>query len=355
MLVLLVANGNFKFPGKRYYSVERLIENGLVRNGHHVYFFSDRDTARASNLLASSRWGAAACNRIFIETCRNLQPDLIVFGHADLISRESLRQVRDLLPAVRMAQFNVDPLFRAANAAAIAAKTDLMDATFITTGGDILRQFAGKRSLLAFIPNPVDASVQTPRCHERSDQPNDVFFAARPINAPTADDPRAAIPAFIEASGQIRIDYYGVNGRPQLYGRAHFRQIEAARIGLNISSVREKVGDPRASQAELYLYSSDRLAHYVGSGLMVCTTRDNHLEDLFEEDREMVFFSSQEELLDKLIHYKAHDAARRQIAAAGFDKAHRCFNERLVTKFMVERTFRSPLSEAYAWPTQAYE
>jgi hypothetical protein len=354
MLVLLVANGNYKFRGQRYYSVERLIENGLVRNGHHVYFFSDRDTARASNLIASSRLGASACNRVFVDTCRNLAPDLIVFGHADLITRASLQQVRALLPDVRMAQFNVDPLFRSANVAAIAEKTDLMDATFVTTGGDILRQFAGRRSLVAFIPNPVDASVQTPRCHERSDQPNDVFFAARPIQAPLADDPRAAIPAFIEASGRVRIDYYGVNGRPQLYGRSHFRQIESARIGLNISSVREKPSDPRGSEAELYLYSSDRIAHYLGSGLMVCTTRDNHLEDLFAEDREMVFFSSQEELLDKLVYYKTHDNARRQIAAAGYHRAHRYFNERLVAKFIVEHTFRSPLSESYAWPTQAY-
>jgi hypothetical protein len=353
MQILLVANGNYKFYGKRYYSVERLICNGLVRNGHNVYFFSDRDTARAANIIGSSRWGAGRCNELFIETCRNLQPEFILFGHADLISVASLKAVRQFLPHVKMAQFNVDPLFRPKNVAALASKVPLMDATFVTTAGSVLRRFCGAGPV-SYIPNPVDASVHYPRCFERSDQTYDLFFAARPIAAPIQDDPRADIPAFLDASGRIAIDYYGVNGRPQLYGRAHFRHIENARMGLNISSVRESPDDAFGSAEELYLYSSDRIAHYLGSGLLVFTTRDNRLEDLFVENAEMIFFKDKHDLLDKLDYFKAHDDERQTIARAGWQKAHRHFNERLVAQYMVETAFGQKLSESYAWPTATY-
>jgi hypothetical protein len=254
-----------------------------------------------------------------------------------------------------MAQFNVDPLFRPKNVAAIAAKAPLMDATFVTTAGTVLQRFRGAGGPVCYMPNPVDQSVHYPRCFERSDQTYDLFFAARPIAAPIADDPRADIPAFIAASRRIAIDYYGVNGRPQLYGRAHFRHIANARMGLNISSVRESPSDPLGTAEELYLYSSDRLAHYLGSGLLVFTTRDNRLEDLFEEDTEMIFFTDKHDLLDKLLYFKSHDEQRQSIARAGWQKAHQLFNERLVAKYMVETVFRLPLSESYRWPTTLYE
>jgi len=43
MQILLVANGNYKHLGARYYEPQKKLYNGLVRNGHNVYFFSDRD------------------------------------------------------------------------------------------------------------------------------------------------------------------------------------------------------------------------------------------------------------------------------------------------------------------------
>ena len=92
----------------------------------------------------------------------------------------------------------------------------------------------------------------------------------------------------------------------------------------------------------------------MGSGLLTLTTRDNKLEELFEENKEIVFFSSKEELLEKVLYYKNHDDERREIAQHGWEKSHTCFNEKLVTKYIIERTFGMPLSERYAWPTQVY-
>ena len=131
---------------------------------------------------------------------------------------------------------------------------------------------------------------------------------------------------------------------------------ENAKMGLNINRTYSE-GDnynPTTNPEELYLYSSDRISHYMGSGLLTLSTRDNKLEELFEEDKEMAFFSSKEELLEKVIYFKNHDDERKKIAQRGWEKSHNRLNERLVAKYMFEVAFRLPLSEDYAWPTETY-
>lgn len=51
-------------------------------------------------------------------------------------------------------------------------------------------------------------------------------------------------------------------------------------------------------------------------GFMMAERTDEHLA-LFKEDREAVFFSSNEELLEKCQYFLAHENKRKQIAAAG--------------------------------------
>ena len=125
-------------------------------------------------------------------------------------------------------------------------------------------------------------------------------------------------------------------------------------MGLNLSVASARAGEPPAPKEELYLYSSDRVAQYMGSGLLVLMPRMNNFEELFTEDKEVVFFGCKADLLDKILYYKRNDAERKTIASAGWVKAHTHFNERLVAKYIIERTFRLNLSEPYAWPTNAY-
>jgi len=233
-----------------------------------------------------------------------------------------------------------------------------MDATFVTTAGSILTCLSNPSGVVSFIPNPVDKSIDYPRCHERSDQKYDVFWSMRKNEEAKKweGNPRIEIPLFLENSGKVKIDYYGINGKPELWNAEYYRAIENARMGLNISQIYLE-GDnvnKNTSNNELYLYSSDRISHYMGSGLLTLSTRDNKLEELFEEDREMLFFSSKEELLEIIIYYKNNDAERREIAKRGWEKSHNCFNERLVAKYILEVAFRLPLSEDYAWPTETY-
>lgn len=358
MHILFVADGNFKHRGARYYFTYRRLLHGFIRNNHNVYFLSDTDTTRCGNIFRSSRLGRDYCNKVFIDTCQNFRPDLIVFDKGDIIDNGSLRKAKSLLPHVKIIQYNVDALFSRHNLNMLKRNMACMDATFVTTGGSILKSLSHANGVVCFMPNPVDMSIDYPKCHERSDQTFDVFWSMREVEKSRRKEtnPRLEIPLFLEKSGKVNIDYHGMNGKPELWNADYYRAIANAKMGLNLSH--DYLGTdnflPETTPEELYLYSSDRISHYMGSGLLTLSARDNKLEELFEEDREIVFFSSKEELLEKIIYFKNNDDERKAIARQGWEKSHACYNERLVTKFIVEVTFGKPLSENYAWPTQTY-
>ena len=355
MHILFVADGNLKHRGARYHFTYRRLLNGFIRNNHNVYFLSDTDTARSGNIFRSSKLGHGYCNNVFIDTCYNFRPDLIVFDKGDIIKSESLRKVKSHLPRVKMVQYNVDAMFSRHNINMLKRNMSHMDATFVTTAGSILKCLSHSNGIVSFMPNPVDISIDYPKCHERSDQIHDVFWTMRPPKKHEGN-PRIELPLFLAKSGKIKIDYHGMNGKPELWNAAYYQAIENAKMGLNISHtyLGEDNIHNNTTAEELYLYSSDRLSHYMGSGLLILSTRGNRLEELFAEDREIVFFSSKEELLEKVIYFKNHDDKRREIARRGWEKCHACYNERLVTKYIIEITFGKPLSEKYAWPTQIY-
>ena len=358
MYILFVADGNLKHRGARYHFTYRRLLNGFIRNGHNVFFLSDTDTARYGNIFRSSKLGSSYCNNVFVETCYNFKPSLIVLGHAETINLESFRKVKSFLPGVKIAQYNVDPLFSQHNFNMLKSNLSYMDATFVTTAGNILKNFSHPDGAVSFIPNPVDKSIDYPRCHERNDQEHDLFWSMRTIEKYRRheDNPRIEVPLFLENSGKVKIDYHGMNGRPELWNAEYYRAIANAKMGLNISHAylgKDNIHHETTAD-ELYLYSSDRISHYMGSGLLTLSTRGHQLEEMFEEDREMVFFSSKEELLEKVIYYKKNDNERQEIAKRGWEKSHDCLNERLVAKYILEVAFRLPLSEDYAWPTETY-
>lgn len=353
MRVLLVGNAGERYPGQRFYSVERKLANGFTRNGHIVYFFSDRDVARNGTLFRSSRAGRGVANKIFLETVRNFEPDAIVLAHSSLIATETLAEAKASKSRPRLAQVCVDPLFRTVNVQFLSDRAGIVDATFLTTAGAALARFSTASNVSAFIPNPVDASIESGRAFAHSGQPFDVFFAAN-AGGDRPDEARRVTPKlFVDTPGLV-CAFHGFGGAPGVYGAAYFRRLEEARMALNLNSDRGENADRRAPAEELYLYNSDRISQLTGCGLLTLSYRVNSLMELYDEDKEMLFADTPEDMLDAALRMKRDDEARRRIAEAGWRKGHERYNERLVARFMEKVMFRRPLSADYGWPTRLW-
>lgn len=353
MKILHVSHQQIKHLGARNYFLPVRINNGFIRNNHNVYWFSDRDMARCSSLLGTRKTGVKACNKKFLEACRNFEPDVIALSSADIIHPETLIQARQLLPNVAIFQYYIDPLFLEHNFRSVCSKQDVVDWTFVTTGGPILSRVAGKHSKVAFIPNPVDPSIDIHRNHERTDLPKDVFFAGHCLSDWLhPDDLRGLAYDLIQKHlPKTRCAFYGRNPKEYLFGENFMRALGEAKIGLNFSH-RNKTAQSGPG-GELYLYSSDRIGIYQGNGLLVFSTKAFSLADLYGSDA-IVEVDTPEDFIEKLRFYLDNDAERQRIAQTSYERAHREFNERLVSQYMLEATLGLAHSHHYAWPTEAY-
>ncbi len=345
--IVHASNFSRKAKGAFQHSIEHKITNGLIRNGHAVATFSDRDVARAGTLLGHRAFGGPAANRAFQEFCRNVEPELVLLGHANTLTAATIADLRSDLPGLRVLQYNVDPLFETQNVSAILSKIDVVDATLITSAGEALRPFYRRGKFLGFMPNPVDFSIERGRNHERLDLPYDLFYACGNENDPRflcgGDWTSTQLVAHIAREApKLRILAAGVNGQPKLAGGAYQRALESSAIGLNVSK-----------RNDIFLYSSDRIAQLVGNGLATVVDRASGYEKLLAEG-EFIYFSTASELIEKLLRLAGDPAYRQSVAAAGRARYHELFNETVVAKYIVEVAFGDFSDKAYPWPTEHF-
>ncbi len=344
--ILHVANFSLRAKGAFQHSVEHKISNGLIRNGHQVINFSDREAARAGSPFGRNKLGGrGAANRSLRAFSRHMRPDVLFLGHADVIDPETVSAMRADSPGLRVLQWNVDPVFFPDNIKRLSSKLDVVDATLVSTAGEALSPLrrAGKR--LGFLPNPVDFSIERGRNHEVRSLPYDLFYAC----GDPAGGPR-------EVCGRLwRMDEFmnqllgrlpgvraltpGMGGVPYMGGDAYQSALELAAIGLNISR-----------RDDVLLYSSDRLAQMCGNGQTILIARSTGYDTLFSDD-EMVFFENLDGLAEAIARLVADPERRMNIAARGRARYHALFNERIVAEYMLDVALDRLDPGAYAWPT----
>ncbi|MDD2839056.1 MAG: glycosyltransferase [Sulfuricurvum sp.] len=316
MKIVHVANYNYLKDGQSYYATDYKIHQGLVRNGHFVYPFSYRDTARCANIFGSKKWGDGKTNKRLIETCRNIRPDLLLMAHAELITLETLREIRKMLPSIKIAMWFVDAMFNERNVINIEGKSAEIDALFLTTGGEWLERFASPTTKVSFFPNLVDPSIDVYRNFESDDLPIDFLFCGTDYKDPVR---QAFLNSLSEQLSDINTRFAGCLGQPRIFGAEYMQTLSQAQMGLNYS---------RRNDVELY--SSDRIAHLTGNGVLTFTPRIPGYEALYTEE-EVVYFDDLDDLIAKVHYYHQHQEEGAAIAKRGWEKAHTlCTADRVV-------------------------
>jgi len=336
MKVVHVSHFSMRESGANYYAIQYKLSSGLTRLGHFVFNFSDRDVARA-NPLGIRRLGEGRANRKLIATCREIRPDLLLLGHCTIIRPETVSEIRAVLPGIRIAHWNCDGLFVPDNLERLQVLAPLVDASFVTTAGDDMRPVVARGGRVSFMPNPLDAAVETLRVFEQNEVPNDLVFLTG-FNRydlekrETCDAIRAKLP-------ELKFDIRGLYDIPGVYGAELFDVLARAKMGLNISK-----------RNDVYLYSSDRMSQLMGCGLLALVDKRTRFDEIFGPD-ELVTYKGLDDLIDKIDYFRRHDDQRRKIAENGWRRAHDIFSETNVAQWIVDVTFERPLSLSYAWPT----
>jgi hypothetical protein len=157
------ANFSARKYGVVYYSTDRKISNGLIRNGHFVEEFSYRDIAATEAPLGIKSFGTNKMNGRLLEMLARIEPDILLLGHSEMVSNNTLRAARDALPDMKIAQWWVDPLDGfLADRRYFIERIDMVDDFFLTTEPPALKSFLPLNkspSRLHFMPNICDSSI----------------------------------------------------------------------------------------------------------------------------------------------------------------------------------------------------
>ena len=312
---------------------------GAIRNNWRLCEFSDRDMARLLAPMGIRAWGGRIANRKLLLTAKNFRPDVVLLGHCDYISNETLFAIRDALPEVKIAHFNVDPIWQEATWRQIEDRKESCDGLFVTTAGSGLRNWLSGRNVVAYMPNPSDPSMEHGDNSSKSEFARDLFYAANPREGdPRLDFLKELRPRI---DGRLKADFFGID-TPSIWGARYEEVLATSKMSINLN---RKEGDK--------WYSSDRIAHLMGYGILTFQSSRNQMQRFFSDD-ETVYFDGPGDLAEKILWYQRNDDARVRVARAGRKRYHELFNGARVLKFMVETLYGSDYSEPYEWAEEVY-
>ena len=342
MRILNVADFNWMTGAERdtvnlsLFDICRKLGFAATRAGHLVVEFSDRAVARRG------LGGRATANRRFLQTVDELKPDLILLHFADIIRNETLVEARRLSPGVRIADINIDPIDTEKNRRRLGLRTGFVDALFVTTAEPSLGRYAGPGAFAAFMPNPVDRSVETGRAFDVETLAYDLLFPA------TDDRLREVGSEFIspaEAASRIagavpclRLSTPGIGGQPRARGQAYLAALTSARFGWALSR-----------RATLPLYASDRMAHMFGCGLAVALDRRAGFGRFYKAD-EAVFYDDLQGLVASLRALLEDDAEARDTARRGCERTWTMFESGRVLAYLLAQLFYQGGATEVEWP-----
>ena len=342
--ILHITNFNERLDGRLFFNTGRRINNGFIRLGHSVLGFSDRDIQKYYKSFGDLK-GAKTLNDKLKKTCYNYKPDLVILGHADLISSQQISELREDYPNTRFSQWFLDPLNKRGpdferNKKRILDKVDVVDASFLTTSPDVLSFLDNKKSY--YIPNPSDASFETLDNFKKPCNV-DVFFALSHgvhrgvLKTGKTDDRITFLNKLVSITPDIKFDIYGIKKIQPIWADHYFKTIQNAKMGLNLSR-----GDA------IKYYSSDRITQIIGNGL-VCLIDEKTQYNNFFNSNEMVFYKNVNDLSEKIIKISKDEKLRKKIAMNGKIKYMKYFNSDLVAQYIIEKTLGIKSKNKYFW------
>jgi hypothetical protein len=335
MRVLHVANKQLRRYGKTHGNWVEKLAFGLIKNNHYLLTFSERDVAAFEAPWGLRDLGWRKANQRLLEMVEATEPDLVILGHCDKISDDTVREIRRMRPHALLAHVNCDPLFVPSNFNNLKARAAIVDAVFITTGKRDLTPFDGLGARIYHMPNPVDPAMEPLDNSARTDLDIDLLFCS---NATKFSTRGVTVQHLKDGLGDsINFKTPGSFGDPPVWGRDYDRTLARTRMALNLN---RQEGD--------YWYTSDRMAQLAGNGILQFTHASQGFQDLLPPES-MVYFNDNDDLLAKVREFHHDDARRQAWASRCREFFHAEMNATLYARYIVEATMAQPFSHDYVW------
>ena len=314
-------------------SLGKKFTNGFIRNGHDVLEISDRDFIK-QNRVFGLQSVEDKFQHYLIETFKNYNPNFLFFGHTNNINLDTFDRFKNINNNLIVSQWNEDPIMPSLkdsklNINKILRYKDYTDHTFLTTHPKIFKKESKKIKNLHFLFIPVDKNIESYEVYKLKPR-NDLFYAmSHGVNRATlkkgkSDSRIHFLNDLIRKMKNINYDFYGFENKEPVWGNDFYKALINSKMGINLSR-----GLPTK------FYTSNRIASIAGNGLLTFIDKKTELNNFFNNN-EMVFYDDIDDLANKVNFYKKNDKQRRRIAYNGKKKYFSLFNEKKITKYIID-------------------
>ena len=336
--ILHISNFNEKNNQRLFnISIASKLTNGFVRNKCDVINFSYR------NYLSQKIFPKLDAD--ILDISKNYKPDLILLGHNNILKKGTLEKIKD--NKIKTALWYEDHVANygpnwLSNLNLIEKNNDLIDKYFITTHPSVIKTKINKKKL-SFLPIPVDENIENLKIYENKHRYKDLFFAlSHGVNfgglRNTSNDEREVfLKKIIEKGKGINFHILGINSDKPKWNYDFYKEMMICKMSLNLSR-----GKP------LKYASSNRIASYVGNGILTFINKKVKFQELFS-DKELVFYENEDDLISKILDLKDDISRINKISKNGKDKYFKIFNNQIVSDSILSKTLETTPKYKYAW------
>ena len=315
------------------------ISNGFIKEKFPIFNFSDRFFYQ-QNIFTD-------INEKVINIIKNVKPSIILLGHTNSLKIETVKNIKDKFPYVRIAFWYEDSINSKGpdyykNKKFIEKYKDYVDQYFVTTDINNIEASIPKNKL-NYIPIPSSHLSENLNLQLIKNHEYDIFYAiSHGVNRGVLkknklDERFLFLESLIKKSPGISYNIFGFNDIQPIWGDDFVKEISICRFGLNLSR-----GEP------VKYYSSNRIATLMGNAMPTLIDEKVKYSDFFS-DKEIIFYKDIEDLIDKVKFYKKYEKKRIQIGFNGKKKYFKIFNNKIVSDYIVSKTLGIRPSYRYVW------
>ena len=338
--VLHVGNFGLKVNHRLFnISIAHKISNGLIRNGHDVINFDYRN----SNFKLFQSYDV---DQKITEIVNNYQPDLVLFGHNNVLKRNTLLNLKEKFNCKTAIWYEDhvikgDPNYKN-NISLLEKNNDLIDEYFITTSPDIIKTKINNKKI-NFLPIPVDPNIENENFYEIN-KTKDLFFALShgvnygKLKKNTNDERSIFINELLRISNnKFNFHFLGLFNEEPKWNYEFNKEISISKTALNLSR-----GGPSK------YCSSNRIATLMGNGILPFIDEKIKYQDFFNND-EIEIYKNPKDLITKLDNIKSNNKMLIKRSKNAKKSYFNYFANTIVAESIIFKLFNTSKKHKYVW------
>ena len=315
-------------------SISNKITKGFIRNEHDVINFSYRNYANRSFLKNKNK----NLNDKIISIVDNYRPNLIVLGHNNFLTTDNLYKIKkkyntkfSLWYEDALGKRGEGPNWRE-NLNLIEKNNQFIDSYFVTTHPDEITTSIEKTKL-NYLPIPVDENIENLEIFNNKNRYKDLFFALShgvnfgKLKKGKVDEREYFISQLMKKFPTINYNILGISNESPKWNYDYYNELNKCKIALNLSR-----GKP------LKFTSSNRIASLIGNGIYTFIDKKTQFQKIFDET-EVGFYKDLNDLGNKIEKLISNEKKLNQYGKNGKNKYFKLFNNKLITKNIIDKTF----------------